>query len=208
MQTRWLAVTLLGMALGAAGQTQPADDPLDLIRQANRSRDLGYDARAEAQYQRAVAVLERTAGPRAPHLIPALNGLAELYYSEQRYSEAEAYARRSAAVVQATLGPRDPLLATSLNDLAAIYHVQGQFALAEPLYERALAIRERALGPHHPFVAVTLVNLAELDRARGIYGRAALRYARAIQIEEQAYGRADRSKTALNSPGPTGLAGR
>ena len=103
MHTRWLTTTFLGMALSAFGQTGPADDPLDLIQKANHNRQLGPNSRAEAQYKKAMAILEKTAGPRAPHLIPALIGLTELYYGEQRYKEAEVNARRSVAVVESAL---------------------------------------------------------------------------------------------------------
>jgi tetratricopeptide (TPR) repeat protein len=168
-----------------------AGQAIALIHSARRNRTEGYIYRAEADYRHALAILEQTSGERSPDLIPALNGLAELYFDARRYTEAESLSRRSAELVEAALGDQHPLLATALQDLAAIYHVQGQYAKAEPLYYRALAIREKALGPNHPFVAVTLADLAEMESAQGNRERAVQHYARAVRIQEEAFGMYD-----------------
>lgn len=170
---------LLGLLLFSIPVTILAAEPPDirvrdaiaLINNARQNRAEGYFYRSEAQYRRALAIVEQTYGAQSPNLTPALNGLAELYFDAGRYMEAEALARRSAAVVEAALGSDHPLLATALHDLAAIYHVQGQYDKAEPLYLRALAIRRNALGPSHPFVSATTANLAELRRAQGKIAR-------------------------------------
>jgi tetratricopeptide (TPR) repeat protein len=155
MRGRLLGLLLVSIPLQAASAEPPglqASEAIALIDNARQNRAQGYLYRAEAQYRRALAIVEQTSGAQSPDLTPALNGLAELYFEARRYTEAEALARRSAAVVEASLGAGHPLLATALHDLAAIYHVQGQFAKAQPLYYRALAIREAALGPNHPFL--------------------------------------------------------
>jgi tetratricopeptide (TPR) repeat protein len=165
--------------MGAELPDMQASEAMTLIENARQNRTEGYFYRAEAQYRRALAIVEQISGAQSPDLTPALNGLAELYFDARRYTEAQAFARRSAAVVEASLGAGHPLMATALHDLAAIYHVQGQYAKAEPLYLRALAIREETLGADHPFVGATLANLAELDRARGRH---------AMRIRQQAFG--------------------
>jgi tetratricopeptide (TPR) repeat protein len=190
MRGRLLGLLLVSMPSGMMGAEPPdmqARAAIALINAARQNRTNGYYYRAEAQYRRALAIVEQISGAQSPDLTPALNGLAELYFDARRYTEAEALARRSAAVVEAGLGAGHPLMATALHNLAAIYHVQGQFAKAEPLYLRALDIREKTLGPNHPFVGATLANLAELDRAWGKRDRAAA--ARAIRIRQEAPGR-------------------
>jgi tetratricopeptide (TPR) repeat protein len=191
MDSKLLAFATFCVSLTAAGQTAPPREALSLLVAARQDQQRGLDARSEARYRQALAAVEKAAGPQTPALIPALNGLSELYFAEHRYKEAEALALRSAALVTAALGPEHPLLATSLNNLAAIYHVQGLYSKAEPLYLRALAIREVTLGPNHPFVAATLGNLAALDLANGNYARAAMRYARAARIEARNFGKED-----------------
>ncbi|HXM42542.1 MAG TPA: tetratricopeptide repeat protein [Bryobacteraceae bacterium] len=189
MRGRLLAMLLLSIPLGMPGAGPPgvqANQAIALIVKARQNRTEGYFYRAEAQYRRALAIVEQTFGAGSANLIPALNGLSELDFEARRYTEAEALSRRSAALVEATLGAGHPLMATALHDLAAIYHVQGQYAKAEPLYYRALAIRENTLGPGHPFVAATLANLAAMERAQGRRGRAAEHYARAVRISQGA----------------------
>jgi len=185
----WVSIPLSTM--GAALPDMQATEAITLIKNARQNRTKGYFYRAEAQYRRALAIVEQTSGAQSPDLTPALNGLAELYFAASRYTEAEALARRSAAVVEAALGAGHPLMATALHDLAAIYHVQGEFGKAEPLYYRALSIRETALGANHPFVAVTLADLAEMESAQGNYDRAAEHYARAVRIRQDAFGMDD-----------------
>lgn len=172
----------------ACGQ---ADEAITLIENARADRADGYFYRAEAQYQKALAMVEQAYGVQSVDLIPALNGLAELYFDARRYVEAEALSRRSAALVESSLGTGHPLMATALHDLAAIYQVQGQYAKAEPLYERALTIRQTVLGPMHPFVAATLINMAEMESAMGLYDRAAQHYGRAVEIREAVWGMQD-----------------
>jgi len=194
MRGRLLGVLLISIPLSMAGAELTAiqaSEAIALIHHARQNRTEGYFYRAEAQYRRALAILEETSGGGSPDLTPALNGLAELYFEARRYTEAEALARRSAAVVEDGLGSEHPLLATALQNLAAIYHVQRQYAKAEPLYHRALAIREKALGPNHPFVASTLTDLAEMESARGNRDRAVEHYAWAVQILQDAFGMDD-----------------
>jgi tetratricopeptide (TPR) repeat protein len=127
-----------------------ADEAIALIQAATESRGIGFLSRAEVQYRQSLAILETISGPQSADLTPALNGLAEVYFDEQRYTDAESLTRRSASLAEAALGPDHPLVATSLHNLASIYHAQGQYAKAEPLYLRALEIREAALGSRHP----------------------------------------------------------
>ncbi len=194
MGGRFLGALLATIPLSAMGAELPdiqAREAFTLINNAKQNRAEGYFYLAEAQYLRALAIVEYASGAQSADLTPALNGLAELYFEARRYTEAEAFARRSAAIVAANLGNGHPLMATALQDLAAIYHVQGEYDKAEPLYRRALAIREKALGANHPFVAVTLIDLGGLEKAQGNYDRAAEHYARAVRIRQDAFGMDD-----------------
>ncbi len=127
MRARLLGLLWASIPLSIMSAELPdtqASEAITLIKNARQNRTEGYFYRAEAQYLRALAIVEQTSGAQSPDLTPALNGLAELYFDARRYTEGEALARRSAAVVEATLGADHPLLATALHDLAAIYHVQ------------------------------------------------------------------------------------
>lgn len=189
---RVLALAAIPAMAGAAELSDAAaDEAIVIIETARHCRTEGYQRRSEALYRLAMAKIEQTAGRDTVNLIPALNGLAELFFDERRYVEAESLSLRSASLVGSALGGGHPLMATALQNLAAIYHVQEQYEKAEPLYLRALAIREQALGPDHPFVAATLADLAAMESARGDYRAAAQHYARAIRIREAAFGQDD-----------------
>ena len=194
MTQRLLALALVSMPvvlMGSEALTNGHDEALGFLQNAMRDRASGYNSRAEAEYRRALALIERRAGPQTADLTPVLNGLAGLCFEERRYTEAERYSLRSAALAEASLGAEHPLLATALHNLGAIYYAQGQYEKAAPLYERALKIREKSLGENHAFVAATLAAMAELDNAQGDHELAAARYARALKIREAAYGADD-----------------
>ena len=77
------------------------------------------------------------------------DGLAQLYRTQGRYTDAEPIYRRSLAIREKAFGPEHTELARGLNNLALLYSNQGRYVDAEPLYRRALAINEKALGPEH-----------------------------------------------------------
>ena len=137
---------------------------------------------AEAAYQRALAIREKTLGPGHPFVAETLNSLAVLDYNRGKYALAEALHRRALAIREKALGGEHPLVAESLNNLAVLYHVQGKYALAEPLHRRALAIRERMLGPNHPHVAQSLEAYADLLRKTNRVAEAEAMEARAKAV--------------------------
>src|SRR5260370_4178899 len=105
---------------------------------------------AEAYYQRAIAIGEKTLGPEHPDLAIRYNNLASLYYVQGKYAEAEPLFQRAIAIDEQTLGPEHPDLATDYNNLARLYAKHGKDAEAELLFQCALPIREQKFGPHQP----------------------------------------------------------
>ena len=76
--------------MGAELPDMRVSEAIALIDNAKQNRTEGYFYRAEAQYRRALAIVEQISGAQSPDLTPALNGLAELYYDARRYTEAAA----------------------------------------------------------------------------------------------------------------------
>jgi tetratricopeptide (TPR) repeat protein len=89
-------------------------------------------------------------GREHPAVATSLNGLAALYYSQGRYSEAEPLYGRSLAIREQQLGSEHPHVAASLNNLAGLYVSMGRYSEAEPLYLRTLAVFVNCLGDNHP----------------------------------------------------------
>lgn len=80
-------------------------------------------------------------GPEHPDVASALNGLAELYRLEKRYSEAEPLYQRALSIREKSLGHDHPDVAQSLEGLSALYRQSSRLDEAEALDQRAETIR-------------------------------------------------------------------
>jgi len=119
-------------------------------------------AEAEPVLDRALAMAEKSFGQEHPDVATALNNLAELLRTTNRFAQAEPLIRRALAIDEKTFGKEHPNIATALNNLALILQATNRLAEAEPLMRRALANDEKSLGPEHPDVARVLNSLAQL----------------------------------------------
>ena len=171
-----------------------ADDALELQRanelnaQVLQLYKVGKYDQAIDKGKEALAICERVLGPVHPNVASALNNLASLYKSTNRYVEAESLFRRALAINEKSFGPEHPNVAISLNNLAGLYKFNGRYAEAESLYERALAIDKKGHSPEEPDAANRLNNLAGLYETTGRYAEAEPLYKRALTINEKALG--------------------
>jgi len=137
---------------------------------------------AQALYERALDIWEKSLGPEHPHVATILNNLAIVHRTYGAYEQARALSERALALRQKTLGPDHPDVAQTLNNLANIHRDRGAYAEAKVLYERALSILETAQGSQHPTVAYLLNNLGDLYLASGAPAEAHERYQHALEI--------------------------
>jgi len=144
--------------------------------------------KAELLYKRALALDEKSLGPKHPDVANRLDSLATIYRAQGEYARAEKAYSRALAIREELLGPRHPDVAQSLNNLAELCRIQGEHAQAELLYSRCQSIWEEALGPDHPDVAVALNNLGTLYRVQSKYSLAEPLLTRALEIRAQAFG--------------------
>ena len=100
----------------------------------------GVLTQVEWSYQRALAVDEKTLGPKHPDVARDLNSLATLYAAAGRYLEAEQLMRRALAIDGQRFGQTHAKVAGDLFGLAELYSKMGRSADAEPLYKRAREI--------------------------------------------------------------------
>jgi tetratricopeptide (TPR) repeat protein len=148
----------------------------------------GRYAQSERLYKQALAIDERTLGPRNVELGISLNNLANLYVAQGRYADAEPLLTRARQIVTDALGENHPTLAYCLNNLAMVFDGQERHADAEPLFERALTIRRAALGEEHPLVATSLNNLARCREALGQFASARALLQIALAVREKRLG--------------------
>ncbi len=119
---------------------------------------------AEPLFERALAIREQQVGSEHPDVAVALNGLAVLYFEQEKHAEAEPLFKRALAIWE-ELGQKHPNVAVALNGLASLYFMQGKYKEAESLFKRAQRIMISIPGHHD--VAYSLNNLATLYQSRG-----------------------------------------
>jgi len=160
-----------------------------LALKQKRAEEASRDFRKAGElYKNALAIDEKTVGPKHPDYARVLNNLGQLARRERHDEEAERLFRRALEIDEAALGKQHPDVATVLNNLGAVLSDRGDRAGAEQFYRRALEIDVRALGPQHPQVARDLNNLASQLFRNGDYSGAEQFIRQAIAIDEKALG--------------------
>lgn len=104
----------------------------------------GRDEETVPLFERAVALLEKSAKPDIVDLGGAFGSLARVHDKLGRYDEAERAHERRIALIEKLRGPEDTLLQYLLSDLAFFYQQRRRYDDAAQLYERAIAIEEKA----------------------------------------------------------------
>ena len=147
---------------------------------------------AEALYQRALAIVEKTKGPDDPEILDALEKLAAIYtgIGRQEDAKAEPLYQRAIAILEKAEGADSPALVKWLNSLGLIYQVLHRNDDAEAVYRRTLEILENANGPDAPEIVPALDKLASLYSEFGHqeYAKADPLYQRSLSILEKARG--------------------
>jgi tetratricopeptide (TPR) repeat protein len=95
--------------------------------------------RANAYYQSAMDLINKSYG--ADHLYTAtvLADIAKLYTLQQRYNEAEKLINRSVATQEKYYGPENHLIASSWLTKAEVYRAKKNYAESDRLIEKALS---------------------------------------------------------------------
>ena len=125
------------------------------LDEAGQAIDAARYERAETLYR---ALIEEAGADGGLLVTRAVDGLADLYRGQQRWSEAAPLYDRSVRSWERLLGPDQPRLATSLQNLAIVYLRLDRHDEASSLATRAAGIFERSFG----------VDSAEAARARQV----------------------------------------
>jgi tetratricopeptide (TPR) repeat protein len=137
---------LLREALHEAEKFGPEDYrvALTLHNLANLAAAHQQYAAAEAQYVRALGILEKVRGPEHSQVGVVTLGLADLYAAQGKAVEAEGAYQRDMMIFEKVLGPDHPIVATVLERYAALLRRTNRPSEAGPLEARARAIRVKA----------------------------------------------------------------
>ena len=143
---------------------------------------------SRALKQRALAMAERSFGPRHYETWAYLNDLAHSSLVLGEYVNARELFERSLEIAEGRFGPSHDSVATAVHNLALVDASLGDYAKARLEQGRATSIWERVLGPEHTFVAVALTELAGVYRAQGAPTEALPLLLRALSIREHSLG--------------------
>ncbi len=105
-------------------------------------------------------------------LSSSLDGLARIYLSQGRLTEAESIWVEVLSLRTQLYGTDHPNYADTLRNLAGLYAARGDFARAEQLEDQAVSILRDRLGEQHPEYARAIQGLAELNLQKGDLVRA------------------------------------
>jgi CHAT domain-containing protein len=170
-------------------RVDPGDSVGCLVELALTLEAQGRYADALTLYARALAIAEKTVGPKHRNVASVLNNMAGAYSGQGLYYHAVEVYERALAIYEKALGREHLDVAKTLNNLALVYQQQGRHVEALPLYERSLAISEKALGRENLDVARTLNNMAVVYWEQGRRAEAVPLYERSLAIREKAQGR-------------------
>lgn len=164
-----------------------------LVCRAGAREECTDHARAEADYRRAISILDLLPQDQGNLdvqrlRVRATSGLAKVMSALGRYREAETLLKSALLVAEQTFGWKHGEAADVLNRLAALYREVGGFEKAYRLHRRALAIAETTLGPDHPTVATILRSLGVLEHRRDRLASAESFARRSLAIREKTAG--------------------
>ncbi|HZI09000.1 MAG TPA: tetratricopeptide repeat protein, partial [Myxococcus sp.] len=163
--------------LGPEGSPEVAAE-LYRVRSALGYRQGEY-ARALADAEAAVAVLEKAKGVQDVSLAEPLTGMGRALNALGRYAEAERHNTRALALAEAAYGKDHPLRSMYLNNVATALRLQGKVAEAVARYGEALVLAERYFGAEHPNTSVMRTNLGDALVRQGRVEEALPHYERA-----------------------------
>lgn len=143
------------------------DSDWDEIRsEAERAVRRGKFDEAGQLWLQAIALCNEMSKYDSRRII-SLEGLANVYWRTNQFSDALPILVKTFSLHEDQLGPDHADIGVLANNLARVYHTLEQFSEAESLYQRALRIQRKVLGVEHPDVAELIRNYANLLVASG-----------------------------------------
>lgn len=145
--------------------------------------------KGEDYYKRLIAVDIDALGPYHPSVANDLNGLARLYISQQRYSDAIPLLARALSIYEQVYGENNLLTTNTCTALAGAEFRAGNTDRAASLYRRALTQSQSSMNPNSMETAKILNELAFLYYHQGKLQESATFYQWALASTEGAVGK-------------------
>jgi tetratricopeptide (TPR) repeat protein len=164
--------------------------PLEQIQALNIRGDILYqlerDAEAQAQYDRALVLLETISLPRTQDVSSrsrSLGGLAQLAFIAGEHGEAERLFREAVALLLPVFGENHPDSIWALTSLGSAAYANANAQLAQSTWNRMLQVALQVYDEDHPEVATLRNSLGLLAMEQGRFEDARLDFEDAIRID-------------------------
>jgi serine/threonine protein kinase/tetratricopeptide (TPR) repeat protein len=122
--------------------------------------ELGENALAAEQHERAHALFTRHGGPDHPDTLANMMNLANCYDDLRRHAEALKLYEETLTAQKRVLGPDHPDTLRTMHNLARVYYNLNRHAEALKLLEETLAARKRVFSLDDTDTLMTMNNLA------------------------------------------------
>jgi tetratricopeptide (TPR) repeat protein len=149
-----------------------------LCHDAKREFEAGHYEEAKRLYERYVAKLQETQGPKGYDVARMIQMIGACYRHLDKYKEAVEQYNRSLAILESTRPDDDPEIASTLSGLANVYSDQHLYGDAIKYAERALRVLDTAKASacalsHSLFtLAFALQEAGQDNKAEEVYWRA------------------------------------
>jgi tetratricopeptide (TPR) repeat protein len=160
---RRLLVLIFALALAGAAQNAEEAFSGDFRRAVNLLSEQKYAA-AEQAFLQAVKGAERF-GLDDGRVGTTLNGLAQAYIGQKKFSEAEAACRRALPIVEDEYGDGSLELAELNFTFGRLWFEQGRTEAALPYLQRTMVTYEDSFGDANPKTAQVLCLIGDTYRA-------------------------------------------
>ena len=150
--------------------------------------DLGLNAEALRQLERAVKIRRRSLGPEHPDTLAALGHLGAVYREQGKYPEAERLYQKLVESEKRILGSSDPETLRSMNGLSKVLDREGKYPEAETLARQVLESQQRNPGPESPDTLDTMNGLASIYTEERKYAEAEPLFTRSLEINRRLNG--------------------
>jgi len=181
--TRLFQAGRMTEALNLANAMIPATARAAISRSREAQSQRNF-AKAETEYQRAIAIVEAKFGRDHLILTSMLSVQADLCQQAHKANEAEIALKRALSISEQQLGRRTTLTADLLTNLADFYRASGQYEKSLPYYDRALTINIDIRGADNPSTATVLNNASLAYADRGEYDQAEKLASQALAIRQ------------------------
>ncbi|MBI4902445.1 MAG: CHAT domain-containing protein [Acidobacteria bacterium] len=145
-------------------------------------------AEAQAEYGRALELLEKHRGPTHADVGDTCEALGRLQYAQKHYAEAQKWYERTIAIVEKNFPPQHPRFISLLNNYALSRKIQGDYAGSRDAFHRALSISMAVYGEDNSRTAQVLANLGIVLQDLGDYSGALRTYERALRVQTRLLG--------------------